>query len=119
VNRAVLIFVFGISGTTSCVKALRHLSVPLLVAAAALAAGTGTAATGSATAGVVVVETKLGYQGGAAAGTGIVLTSSGEVLTNNHVIEGATSVRVVVPQTGRSYRARVVGYDVAADTAVL
>src|SRR5262249_10000178 len=32
--------------------------------------------------------------GGAAAGTGIVLTSSGEVLTNNHVIAGASSIRV-------------------------
>ena len=69
--------------------------------------------------GVVNVRTTLGYQGGAAAGTGIVLTSSGEVLTNNHVIRGATSVRVVVPTTGRSYKATVVGYDVADDVAVL
>lgn len=69
--------------------------------------------------GVVVVNTKLGYQGGAAAGTGIVLTSSGEVLTNNHVIQGATSVEVVVPGTTHQYSAKVVGYDVTADVAVL
>jgi S1-C subfamily serine protease len=69
--------------------------------------------------GVVVVNTKLGYQGGAAAGTGIVLTSSGEVLTNNHVIQGATSVDVVVPGTTHHYSAKVVGYDVSADVAVL
>ena len=69
--------------------------------------------------GVVIVETDLGYQDGAAAGTGMVLTASGEVLTNNHVIEGATSVRVVVPRGGRTYDARVVGYDVTHDTAVL
>jgi S1-C subfamily serine protease len=69
--------------------------------------------------GVVVVNTKLGYQGGAAAGTGIVLTSSGEVLTNNHVIQGATSVEVVVPGTTHQYSAKVVGYDVSADVAVL
>ena len=49
--------------------------------------------------GVVVVDTKLGYETGEAAGTGMVLTSSGEVLTNNHVIDGATSITVVVPGT--------------------
>jgi S1-C subfamily serine protease len=69
--------------------------------------------------GVVVVNTNLGYQGGSAAGTGIVLTSSGEILTNNHVIRGATSVRIVAPGTGHSYPATVVGYDVKDDIAVL
>jgi len=69
--------------------------------------------------GVVAVDTTLDYGGGTAAGTGIVLTSSGEVVTNNHVITGATKIRVVVPGTGRSYTARVVGYDIADDVAVL
>src|SRR6185503_693076 len=69
--------------------------------------------------GVVVIETNLGYQGGQAAGTGIVLTSSGEVLTNNHVIRGATDIRIRVPSTGRSYSAKVVGYSVSDDVAVL
>jgi len=75
------------------------------------AAGTGN--------GVVVIETNLGYQGGQAAGTGIVLTSSGEVLTNNHVIRGATDIRIKVPSTGQSYSADVVGYSVTDDVAVL
>jgi S1-C subfamily serine protease len=69
--------------------------------------------------GVVVVNTKLSYQSGSAAGTGMVLTSSGEILTNNHVISGATSISVVVPTTGRSYSARVVGYNRSADIAVI
>ena len=69
--------------------------------------------------GVVVIETNLGYQGGQAAGTGMVLTSSGEVLTNNHVIRGATDIKVVVPSTGRSYPAEVVGYSVSDDVAVI
>jgi S1-C subfamily serine protease len=69
--------------------------------------------------GVVVVNTNLAYQNGAAAGTGMVLTPNGEVLTNNHVIRGATTIRVVLPQTGKSYAARVVGYDIAADVALL
>jgi S1-C subfamily serine protease len=69
--------------------------------------------------GIVVIKTKLGYEGAAAAGTGMVLTSSGEVLTNNHVVRGATTIKIVVPNTGRTYTARVVGYDVADDVAVL
>jgi S1-C subfamily serine protease len=69
--------------------------------------------------GVVVIDTKLGYENGEAAGTGMVLTSSGEVLTNNHVIDGATSLTVVVPGTTHRYTARVVGYDVSDDIAVL
>lgn len=69
--------------------------------------------------GVVVIETNLGLQGGQAAGTGMVLTSSGEVLTNNHVIRGATEIRVKVPSTGRSYPAEVVGYSVTDDVAVI
>ena len=69
--------------------------------------------------GVVVIETNLAYQGAQAAGTGMVLTSSGEVLTNNHVIRGATTIDVVMPGTGRRYRAEVVGYDVSDDVAIL
>jgi S1-C subfamily serine protease len=84
--------------------------------AAELAFARGTALIGN---GVVVIDTTLGYQGGEAAGTGMVLTSSGEVLTNNHVIRGATSIKVVIPKTGHTYTARVVGYSVTADVAVL
>jgi S1-C subfamily serine protease len=100
----------------------RVLAVCVVCAAAATIGASLALARDSATAtnaGVVVVQTKLGYQGGAAAGTGIVLTSSGEVLTNNHVIQGATSVKVVVPSTSRSYTASVVGYSMTGDIAVL
>ena len=66
-----------------------------------------------------MIKTRLAYQDSTAAGTGMVLTSSGEVLTNNHVIRGATSIRIVVPNTGRTYTARIIGYDVADDVAIL
>ena len=49
----------------------------------------------------------------------MVLTSSGEVLTNNHVISGATTIKVIVPKTDHSYTARVLGYDRTADVALL
>src|SRR3954467_10845036 len=68
--------------------------------------------------GVVLVDANLGH-GNRTEGTGIVLTRSGEILTNNHVIEGATSVRVTVPESGRTYDADILGYDVRVDAAVL
>ena len=69
--------------------------------------------------GVVIIKTTLGYQRAAAAGTGMVLTSSGTILTNNHVIRGATRITVVVPGSNRSYTAKVAGYAVADDVALL
>jgi S1-C subfamily serine protease len=69
--------------------------------------------------GIVDINTKLGYQNAAAAGTGMVLTSKGEVLTNNHVIDGATSIAATVVTTGRTYTAKVVGTDPSDDVAVL
>lgn len=69
--------------------------------------------------GVVDVNTVLGYQNGAGAGTGMVLTSNGEVLTNNHVVDGATRISVTLVSTGRTYRATVVGTDPTQDVAVI
>ncbi|WP_238173356.1 S1C family serine protease [Kribbella speibonae] len=69
--------------------------------------------------GLVDVNTVLGYENARAAGTGIVLTSDGEVLTNHHVIEGATSISVTDVGNGKTYSASVVGYDEEHDIAVL
>jgi S1-C subfamily serine protease len=69
--------------------------------------------------GLVDVVSTLGYQQAEAAGTGLVLTSSGEVLTNNHVINGATSIKVTDIGNGRTYTAKVMGYDTTKDVAVL
>src|SRR6266568_5558256 len=55
--------------------------------------------------GLVDIVSTLGYQNAAAAGTGLVLTSSGEVLTNDHVIDGATSIKVTDVGNGRTYAA--------------
>jgi S1-C subfamily serine protease len=69
--------------------------------------------------GVVTIDTVLAYQGAEAAGTGVVLSADGEILTNNHVIEGSTSITVTIVTTGASYSATVVGADVDDDIAVL
>lgn len=68
---------------------------------------------------LVDINTVLGYQNGQAAGTGMVLTASGEVLTNNHVIEGATKISATDIGNGKTYPAIVVGYDRARDVAVI
>jgi len=69
--------------------------------------------------GIVDVTSTLGFQNATAKGTGIVLTSNGEILTNNHVINGATSVNVTDVGNGKTYKATVVGYDESHDIAVL
>ncbi len=69
--------------------------------------------------GVVDITTRLGYQGGEAAGTGMVLNAQGDVLTNNHVIDGATSISVTDVGNGETYNATIVGTDKTQDIAVV
>ncbi|MGA2472538.1 MAG: trypsin-like peptidase domain-containing protein [Acidimicrobiales bacterium] len=69
--------------------------------------------------GLVDINTTLGYAQEQAAGTGIVLTSSGVILTNNHVIDGATTISVTDVGNKQTYTASVVGYDRTGDVAVL
>jgi S1-C subfamily serine protease len=68
---------------------------------------------------VVDITTTLAYRRVGAAGTGVVLGSSGVVLTNNHVIEGAGTIRVTDVGNGDAYRATVIGTDLTADIALL
>jgi S1-C subfamily serine protease len=111
-----------------------HVRLMAITAAIALAAGAGsTLALTSAGAstlttaqvvartdpGIVDVVSTLGYQNGTSEGTGIVLTSNGEILTNNHVINGATSIKVRDVGNGRVYPAKVVGYSESNDVAVI
>lgn len=68
---------------------------------------------------MVNIDTVIGYGAGQAAGTGFVLGADGLVLTNHHVVEGATTITGTVVGTGTTYTATVVGYDPATDIAVL
>lgn len=79
-----------------------------------------TAATSAQKKGVVTINTVLNYdESSQAAGTGMVLSSNGTILTNNHVIQGATSITVTDETTGKEYKADVVGTDATHDVAVL
>ena len=70
------------------------------------------------TPGIVDITTTLGSNG-QAAGTGMVISSSGLVLTNNHVIADSTSIEVSIAGTGPTHSAKVLGYNVADDVALL
>jgi S1-C subfamily serine protease len=96
------------------------------------AGGTGTGGTSSGTGtlnaqslanqvdpGIVDVTSQLKYNEATAEGTGMVISSSGLVLTNNHVIEEATSVSARLVVSGKTYTAKVIGYDSTDDVALL
>ncbi|MCV7378139.1 serine protease [Mycobacterium alsense] len=68
---------------------------------------------------VVNINTKFGYNNAVGAGTGIVIDPAGVVLTNNHVISGATDISAFAVGNGQTYGVDVVGYDRTADVAVL
>lgn len=68
---------------------------------------------------LVDITSTLPYEAAEEAGTGMVLTSKGEILTNNHVIEGAGTITVTDVGNGKSYNATVDGYSRADDIAVL
>jgi S1-C subfamily serine protease len=69
--------------------------------------------------GLVDIDATLRYQGESAEATGMILSPSGLVLTNNHVIDGATAVVVTLVGSRAVYQARVVGYDQTDDVALL
>ena len=95
--------------------------------------GTGNGGTGSAGSGplnakslaakvdpaIVDITSQLKYNDATAEGTGMIISSSGLVLTNNHVIDEATSVSATLVVSGQTYSARVVGYDTTDDVALL
>jgi S1-C subfamily serine protease len=69
--------------------------------------------------GLVDITATLKYARETAEGTGMVINAGGLVLTNNHVIDGATSVTATLAGSGRPFQARVIGYDIPDDVALL
>lgn len=67
---------------------------------------------------IVDIDAKLGYQSAVGAGTGIVIGPS-TVLTNNHVVAGATQLTARSIASGQTFPATVIGFDRSHDIAVL
>jgi S1-C subfamily serine protease len=94
-------------------------TLPTATSSSPIATSTGTTAVGS----IVDINTSahvLGSDGltPLGAGSGMILTPDGEILTNNHVVEGASGIQVVIPGHG-SETATVVGVDPTDDVALL
>jgi S1-C subfamily serine protease len=66
-----------------------------------------------------VVDITASIPGGEAAGTGMVISADGLVLTNNHVIADGSHIKAQPGGAGRTYDATVLGYDTTADVALL
>ncbi|MEX1007187.1 MAG: trypsin-like peptidase domain-containing protein [Acidimicrobiia bacterium] len=74
---------------------------------------------GQVSSALVNITTTLSGGAGLGAGTGMVISSNGEVLTNNHVIENAETINIEIGGNGSSHTAKVIGYDVADDVALI
>lgn len=67
--------------------------------------------------GVVLIEATTAS--GRSAGTGMVVTDNGYVLTNYHVVQSSTALRVQLASSQKTYQATVVGHDASNDVALL
>ncbi|WP_069171425.1 S1C family serine protease [Streptomyces griseus] len=100
----------GGPGTTTSAGAVRGTTVSQSSA--------GTVSGVAAAVSPAIVEISAASSSGDATGSGVVITSDGEIVTNNHVISGASQIKVTL-STGRSYTADVVGTDPAKDLALV
>ena len=96
-----------------------HSNVPLPVPSSNSSAPTGeqTNANDAQSKGVVIIESEL--SDATSAGTGMVLSSDGYVLTNYHVVQSSTTIYAQVATTGDTYEATMVGHDATNDVALL
>ncbi|MEU9995646.1 trypsin-like peptidase domain-containing protein [Streptomyces sp. NPDC050848] len=65
-----------------------------------------------------IVEISANSGSGKSTGSGVIITGDGEIVTNNHVISGASSISVQL-SNGKTYRAKVVGTDPDKDLALI
>lgn len=65
-----------------------------------------------------VVEINATLSNGTSTGSGVIITGDGEIVTNNHVISGADSIKVTTSD-GKTYTAKVVGTDSKKDLALI
>ncbi|MGW3652836.1 S1C family serine protease [Streptomyces sp. NPDC000878] len=65
-----------------------------------------------------IVEINATSNAGSSTGSGVIITSDGEIITNNHVISGASSIKVSTSD-GKTYTAQVVGTDSKKDLALI
>ncbi|MFI0963816.1 S1C family serine protease [Streptomyces sp. NPDC021080] len=65
-----------------------------------------------------IVEINATSNAGSSTGSGVIITTGGEIITNNHVVSGASEIKVQL-NNGTSYTAKVVGTDSKKDLALI
>jgi len=55
----------------------------------------------------------------AAAGSGVIISADGYIVTNNHVVDGADELTVTLNENSKEYSARVIGADKTTDLALI
>ncbi|MEV6203183.1 trypsin-like peptidase domain-containing protein [Streptomyces sp. NPDC051771] len=110
-------------GTATLVQQLTAQDAP--VTASSVVSGTNVSASSSGTvAGVAeavspsIVEISASSASGKSTGSGVIITADGEIVTNNHVISGASEITVRTSD-GKTYAAEVVGKDPDKDLALI
>ncbi|MFE6223635.1 MULTISPECIES: trypsin-like peptidase domain-containing protein [unclassified Streptomyces] len=122
---AVAIAAAAVGGGTATLVQQLTADTPATTAASSAVAGTNVSAGSAGTvAGVAeavspsIVEISADSTSGSSTGSGVILTADGEVVTNNHVISGASEITVRTSD-GTSHRAEVVGTDPDKDLALI
>ncbi|AKA05376.1 S1C family serine protease [Streptomyces noursei] len=106
-----------IAGATQQGSTSGGISTPLVNAGQSTGNGSGVAGVAKAVS-PAIVEIQARTQGGQSTGSGVVITSSGEIVTNNHVVAGTRKVSVTFSD-GSKKTATVVGTDPDKDLALI
>ncbi|MFF7816357.1 S1C family serine protease [Streptomyces roseolus] len=111
-------------GTATLVQQLTAHDAPVTASSSVVsgtnvsASGTGTVAGVAAAVSPSIVEISANSASGSSTGSGVIITADGEIVTNNHVISGASELTVRTSD-GRTYGAEVVGTDPDKDLALI
>ena len=121
-NQPTTVYSDGVSTIMKGVRETSTLQVQQIDSSKELTGAEVYAANVNSTVGIVTSLVTTNFWGqqttGAAAGSGFVFSDDGYILTNYHVVEGATSITVST-YDGTSYDAKLIGYDESNDVAVL
>ena len=121
-NQPTTVYSDGVSTIMKGVRETSTLQVQQIDSSKELTGAEVYAANVNSTVGIVTSLVTTNFWGqtttGAAAGSGFIFSDDGYILTNYHVIEGATSITVST-YDGTKYDAQLIGYDESNDVAVL
>jgi putative serine protease PepD len=114
----------GVGGTVGALIGYDGASQPVATSTAATTTSSTSGTEGTDVSAVVakvmpsVVQVNVTLDNGEGIGSGVIISSDGRILTNNHVVDGADTVTVTLSD-GRTVDAKVLGTDPSSDLAVI